>query len=98
MVVKYGFTRSATKFPATSLRSLDQTIYVMKLFFSICLMVNETLHTSMTKLFSLFFLKNLGGTDYYCPTCKAKFNFELSDSEKGQPRVKYVCGAPFNVF
>ncbi|KAJ9139755.1 hypothetical protein P3X46_030459 [Hevea brasiliensis] len=32
--------------------------------------------------------KDLGGTDYYCPTCKAKFNFELSDSEKGQSKSK----------
>ncbi|KAL1309686.1 hypothetical protein HN51_052388 [Arachis hypogaea] len=32
--------------------------------------------------------KNLEGTDYYCPTCKAKFDFELSDPEKPQPRVK----------
>ncbi|GKU89098.1 hypothetical protein SLEP1_g3287 [Rubroshorea leprosula] len=32
--------------------------------------------------------KDLGGTDYYCPTCKAKFNFELSDSEKGQQKAK----------
>ncbi|GLT71806.1 hypothetical protein SLA2020_437990 [Shorea laevis] len=33
--------------------------------------------------------KNLGGTDYYCPTCKAKFDFELSDSEKPQQKVKW---------
>ncbi|XVF53405.1 hypothetical protein PTKIN_Ptkin05aG0097000 [Pterospermum kingtungense] len=32
--------------------------------------------------------KDLGATDYYCPTCKAKFNFELSDSEKWQPKAK----------
>ncbi|MED6159547.1 Histone-lysine N-methyltransferase atx5, variant 3 [Stylosanthes scabra] len=32
--------------------------------------------------------KNLQGTDYYCPTCKAKFDFELSDLEKSHPRVK----------
>ena len=32
--------------------------------------------------------KNLEGTDYYCPTCKAKFDFELSDPEKSQPKVK----------
>ncbi|GAV66205.1 PWWP domain-containing protein/SET domain-containing protein/PHD_2 domain-containing protein/zf-HC5HC2H_2 domain-containing protein [Cephalotus follicularis] len=32
--------------------------------------------------------KDLGCTDYYCPTCKAKFNFELSDSEKGHPKAK----------
>ncbi|PPD92204.1 hypothetical protein GOBAR_DD10879 [Gossypium barbadense] len=30
----------------------------------------------------------LGATDYYCPTCKVKFNFELSDSEKWQPKTK----------
>ncbi|XP_065867990.1 histone-lysine N-methyltransferase ATX5 [Euphorbia lathyris] len=32
--------------------------------------------------------KDMGSTDYYCPSCKAKFNFELSDSEKGQPKTK----------
>ncbi|KAI5561829.1 hypothetical protein BDE02_15G012900 [Populus trichocarpa] len=32
--------------------------------------------------------KDLGGIDYYCPTCKAKFNFELSDSEKSQLKCK----------
>ncbi|EXB84230.1 Histone-lysine N-methyltransferase ATX5 [Morus notabilis] len=45
-------------------------------------------HAECDKISSNLF-KNLGGTDYYCPTCKAKFNFELSDSEKGQPRVKW---------
>ncbi|KAL4557002.1 hypothetical protein LXL04_035172 [Taraxacum kok-saghyz] len=30
--------------------------------------------------------KDLGATDYYCPDCKAKFNFELSDSETCQPK------------
>ncbi|PRQ60412.1 putative histone-lysine N-methyltransferase transcription regulator PHD family [Rosa chinensis] len=34
------------------------------------------------------YYKNLGGTDYFCPPCKVKFNFELSDSEKEQPKVK----------
>jgi len=33
-------------------------------------------------------MKDLGGIDYYCPTCKAKFNFELSDSEKSQLKCK----------
>ncbi|KAK7266919.1 hypothetical protein RIF29_19580 [Crotalaria pallida] len=33
-------------------------------------------------------LKNLEGTDYFCPTCKAKFDFELSVSEKLQPKAK----------
>ncbi|KAJ8751913.1 hypothetical protein K2173_000659 [Erythroxylum novogranatense] len=33
-------------------------------------------------------LKDLGDIDYYCPTCKAKFNFELSDSETRQTRSK----------
>ncbi|GMJ06454.1 Arabidopsis TRITHORAX 5, SET domain group 29 [Hibiscus trionum] len=32
--------------------------------------------------------KALGATDYYCPTCKVKFNFELSDSEKWRPKIK----------
>ncbi|XP_020233637.1 histone-lysine N-methyltransferase ATX5 isoform X1 [Cajanus cajan] len=33
--------------------------------------------------------KNLGGSDNLCPTCKMKFDFELSDSEKSQPKVKW---------
>ncbi|KAH7538215.1 hypothetical protein FEM48_Zijuj03G0175300 [Ziziphus jujuba var. spinosa] len=45
-------------------------------------------HAECDKISSNLF-KNLGGTDYYCPACKAKFNFELSDSERGQPRVKW---------
>ncbi|KAL5568350.1 hypothetical protein UlMin_024925 [Ulmus minor] len=45
-------------------------------------------HAECDKISSNLF-KNLGGTDYYCPTCKAKFNFELSDSEKGQSKVKW---------
>ncbi|KAE9608873.1 putative histone-lysine N-methyltransferase transcription regulator PHD family [Lupinus albus] len=32
--------------------------------------------------------KNLEGTDYFCPTCKAKFDFELSDSEKLWSKAK----------
>ncbi|KAG5229575.1 hypothetical protein OIU76_022868 [Salix suchowensis] len=32
--------------------------------------------------------KDLGGTEQYCRTCKAKFNFELSDSEKSQLKCK----------
>ncbi|XP_019417418.1 PREDICTED: histone-lysine N-methyltransferase ATX5-like [Lupinus angustifolius] len=32
--------------------------------------------------------KNLEGTDYFCPTCKAKFDFELSDSEKLRSKAK----------
>ncbi|KAI4337961.1 hypothetical protein L6164_016322 [Bauhinia variegata] len=44
-------------------------------------------HAECDKISSNLF-KNLGGTDYYCPTCKAKFDFELSDSEKSQPKVK----------
>ncbi|KAK0600093.1 hypothetical protein LWI29_011538 [Acer saccharum] len=44
-------------------------------------------HAECDKISSNHF-KDLGGTDYYCPTCKVKFNFELSDSEKWQPKVK----------
>ncbi|XP_061345692.1 histone-lysine N-methyltransferase ATX4-like isoform X2 [Gastrolobium bilobum] len=40
-------------------------------------------HAECDKIPSNLF-KNLEGTDYYCPTCKAKFDFELSDSEKSQ--------------
>lgn len=29
-----------------------------------------------------------GASDYYCPECRAKFNFELSDSENWHPKVK----------
>ncbi|XP_024011791.1 histone-lysine N-methyltransferase ATX5 [Eutrema salsugineum] len=32
--------------------------------------------------------KDLGETDYYCPTCRTKFNFELSDSEKQDSKSK----------
>ncbi|KAL7003602.1 hypothetical protein U1Q18_004753 [Sarracenia purpurea var. burkii] len=32
--------------------------------------------------------KDPEATDYYCPECRAKFNFELSDSEKWQPKFK----------
>ncbi|XP_044473741.1 histone-lysine N-methyltransferase ATX5-like isoform X2 [Mangifera indica] len=32
--------------------------------------------------------KDLVGTEYYCPACKAKFNFELSDSEKWESKLK----------
>ncbi|KAJ7965359.1 Histone-lysine N-methyltransferase [Quillaja saponaria] len=45
-------------------------------------------HAECDKISSNLF-KNLGGTDYYCPTCKAKFDFELSDSEKSLPKVKW---------
>ncbi|KAL2657688.1 hypothetical protein AAZX31_04G217200 [Glycine max] len=45
-------------------------------------------HAECDKICSNLF-KNLEGTDYYCPTCKAKFDFELSDSEKPQPKVKW---------
>ncbi|RVW87497.1 Histone-lysine N-methyltransferase ATX4 [Vitis vinifera] len=44
-------------------------------------------HAECGKISSKLF-KNLGATDYYCPACKAKFNFELSDSERWQPKVK----------
>ncbi|KAL5803409.1 hypothetical protein ACOSQ4_031714 [Xanthoceras sorbifolium] len=44
-------------------------------------------HAECDKISSNRF-KDLGGTDYYCPTCKVKFNFELSDSEKWQPKVQ----------
>ncbi|KAF2553322.1 hypothetical protein F2Q68_00037504 [Brassica cretica] len=37
-------------------------------------------------------LKGLGETDYYCPTCRAKFNFELSDSEKPDSKSKLGKG------
>ncbi|KAG6649956.1 histone-lysine N-methyltransferase ATX5-like isoform X2 [Carya illinoinensis] len=40
-------------------------------------------HAECGKISSNHF-KNLGGTDYYCPTCKAKFDFELSDSGKSE--------------
>ncbi|XP_022763913.1 histone-lysine N-methyltransferase ATX5-like isoform X2 [Durio zibethinus] len=44
-------------------------------------------HAECDKISSYHF-KDLGAIDYYCPTCKAKFNFELSDSEKWQPKTK----------
>jgi len=33
-------------------------------------------------------LKDLETTDYFCPTCRGKFDFELSDSEYTKPKVK----------
>jgi hypothetical protein len=44
-------------------------------------------HSECDKISSNLF-KDLGSTDYYCPGCKAKFNFELSDSETRLPKVK----------
>ncbi|TYJ38514.1 hypothetical protein E1A91_A05G448400v1 [Gossypium mustelinum] len=44
-------------------------------------------HAECDKISSRHF-KDLGGTDYYCPACKVKFNFELSNSEKWQPKTK----------
>ncbi|KAK4485349.1 hypothetical protein RD792_007987 [Penstemon davidsonii] len=32
--------------------------------------------------------RDLGPTDYYCPECKARFNFDLSDSENLQIKAK----------
>ncbi|XP_052209582.1 histone-lysine N-methyltransferase ATX4-like isoform X2 [Diospyros lotus] len=32
--------------------------------------------------------KDMGADDYYCPECRAKFNFELSDSDNWQPKTK----------
>ncbi|XP_021729090.1 histone-lysine N-methyltransferase ATX5-like [Chenopodium quinoa] len=43
-------------------------------------------HAECDRISSNLF-KDLGATDYYCPDCKVKFNFELSDSEN-QIRVK----------
>ncbi|KAL2318129.1 hypothetical protein Fmac_032005 [Flemingia macrophylla] len=45
-------------------------------------------HAECDKLSNNLF-KNLGGLDYLCPTCKMKFDFELSDSQKSQPKVKW---------
>ncbi|XP_042036563.1 histone-lysine N-methyltransferase ATX5-like isoform X2 [Salvia splendens] len=36
--------------------------------------------------------KDLGTNDYYCPECKARFNFELSDSETLQSKNKKKNG------
>nr|KJB74703.1 hypothetical protein B456_012G003100 [Gossypium raimondii] len=44
-------------------------------------------HAECDKISSRHF-KDLGATDYYCPACKAKFNFELSNPEKWQPKAK----------
>ncbi|XP_042505067.1 histone-lysine N-methyltransferase ATX5-like isoform X2 [Macadamia integrifolia] len=42
-------------------------------------------HAECDKISSNLF-KDLEDTDYYCPNCKAKFNFELSDSEIWQTK------------
>lgn len=44
-------------------------------------------HAECDKISSNLF-KDLGATDYYCPDCKVKFNFELSDSENCQSKVR----------
>ncbi|KAL3819936.1 hypothetical protein ACJIZ3_005841 [Penstemon smallii] len=44
-------------------------------------------HTACDK-FSRRNFKDLGPTDYYCPECKARFNFDLSDSENLQIKAK----------
>lgn len=76
MAVKFGFMRSAIKSQVTVLR------YGYCHSHQFCF----ALTLPLTILFLL--LKEMGGTDYYCPACRAKFNFELSDSEKGQPKIK----------
>ncbi|XP_051137954.1 histone-lysine N-methyltransferase ATX4-like [Andrographis paniculata] len=38
--------------------------------------------------FSKIKIKDLGTEDYYCPECKARFNFELSDSETFPVKAK----------
>ncbi|CAI9762478.1 unnamed protein product [Fraxinus pennsylvanica] len=38
--------------------------------------------------FSTNDLEDLGTIDYYCPECKARFNFELSDSDNKQTKAK----------
>ncbi|TKY55983.1 Histone-lysine N-methyltransferase ATX4 [Spatholobus suberectus] len=45
-------------------------------------------HAECDKISSNLF-KNLGGSDYFCPMCKIKFDFELSDSDKSQPKIKW---------
>lgn len=44
-------------------------------------------HAECDKISSSHF-KDLGRSDYYCPGCKSKFNFELSDSEERLPKAK----------
>ncbi|KAA8533607.1 hypothetical protein F0562_030959 [Nyssa sinensis] len=52
-----------------------------------CVGCKVWVHAECDKISSNLF-KDPGATDYYCPECKAKFNFELSDSENRQPKVK----------
>ncbi|KEH35451.1 histone-lysine N-methyltransferase ATX5 isoform X2 [Medicago truncatula] len=44
-------------------------------------------HAECDKISSNHF-KDLETTDYFCPTCRGKFDFELSDSEYTKPKVK----------
>lgn len=37
-------------------------------------------------------LQDMEDTPYYCPECKPKFNFELSDTEKKQKQSQVRCG------
>nr|GMC68400.1 histone-lysine N-methyltransferase ATX4-like [Ipomoea batatas] len=45
------------------------------------------IHAECDKISSSNF-KELGTMDYYCPECKARFNFELSDSENMNSKSK----------
>ncbi|VFQ67549.1 unnamed protein product [Cuscuta campestris] len=45
-------------------------------------------HAECDKISSSNF-KELGNADYYCPECKARFNFELSDSDNMNSKSKY---------
>ncbi|XP_058100416.1 histone-lysine N-methyltransferase ATX5-like isoform X2 [Magnolia sinica] len=44
-------------------------------------------HAECDKISNKVFM-NMENIDYFCPDCKAKFNFELSDTEKRQPQIK----------
>uniref|UniRef100_A0A5B7CF24 Putative histone-lysine N-methyltransferase ATX4-like isoform X2 n=1 Tax=Davidia involucrata TaxID=16924 RepID=A0A5B7CF24_DAVIN len=48
---------------------------------------NVWVHAECTNISNKIF-KDLEDTEYYCPECKAKSNYELSVSEKGQSKVR----------
>ncbi|KAH7543867.1 hypothetical protein JRO89_XS15G0035600 [Xanthoceras sorbifolium] len=78
--------------PSKSMKSMKASATGDQFFCKTCARVRcdgckVWVHAECDKISSNRF-KDLGGTDYYCPTCKVKFNFELSDSEKWQPKVQ----------
>lgn len=56
-------------------------------FFSLCNI--HVLFTSLVDIICCFlYFQELSTSDYYCPECRARFNFELSDSDNMNSKAK----------